>query len=706
MKKLLSVMIAAMLALTLFTNAVALNITPVNEAEHAHIHASESLGGALASDEIAQPDEITGSPVRVSASKIYINPLDVGRVTEDDFIVTEPSPYIAQFGDVNAVGQYIRSQFIARSSTISAGLTAYGVTDDKLQAMLEDVVEAALEHTGVPNEGDYLRYHIDFKIEVGGYSYPDGHAELVFNVYPEYKTTAAQEKTVDARVAALIKSLDLDGKSDYEKIYEVYKWICDNVTYDYTHLNDSSHLLKYTAYAALVNKTAVCQGYANLFYRLMLELGIDSRIISGDGGGPHAWNIVKLGGYYYNVDSTWDAGKPYYSYFLKCNAHFYGHTRDSEYNTSAFNYKYPMSPTDYDAFAHDHVRGTERVGAKEADCIHEAYTGEIVCIVEGCDYVFEYGKYSAPLDHTYADGVCTVCGETEHMHKYIAGWGIRVDDNEHRIECYICGYTLREKHSPDHSGGSNCYACRYPMSFVPGSHDQYLTIINAVEPTCEEYGYTGDTYCTVCERVVDTGYPINPLFHDTDRDTVVCRRCGKCLHDMHWEERVMPTCTEDGYIGAYCCAVCGYVYIERDVLPALGHEFEDGYCSRCGECDHIIPDEPTGGYDPTCTEKGYEGDYICERCGEVAKKGEEIPARGHDYNENDICTRCGSEKPQYIPGDVNGDGEVDSIDSVMLMRYLVGIKVEGFIEAAADLNNDDSVDSLDSVLLLRYLVGL
>ena len=38
---------------------------------------------------------------------------------------------------------------------------------------------------------------------------------------------------------------------------------------------------QYTAYAALLDQKAACQGYAVLFYRMALELGVDSRLISG-----------------------------------------------------------------------------------------------------------------------------------------------------------------------------------------------------------------------------------------------------------------------------------------------------------------------------------------------------------------------------------------------------------------------------------------
>ena len=151
---------------------------------------------------------------------------------------------------------------------------------------------------------------------------------------------------MDSAVATLLGQLNLYGKSDYEKICGIYDWMCANITYDYDNLEDDSYLLMYTAYAALVNRTAVCQGYANLFYRLALELGVDSRIISGTGisntgSGPHAWNIVKLSGSYYDVDATWDATWKQagleYDWFLKNEAEFsQDHVRAADFTTAAF----------------------------------------------------------------------------------------------------------------------------------------------------------------------------------------------------------------------------------------------------------------------------------------------------------------------------------------------------------------------------------
>lgn len=52
----------------------------------------------------------------------------------------------------------------------------------------------------------------------------------------------------------------------------------------------------------------------------------------------------------------------------------------------------------------------------------------------------------------------------------------------------------------------------------------------------------------------------------------------------------------------------------------------------------------------TCTEDGYTGDTVCAACGKVLAKGEVIKALGHDY-KNGTCTRCGDKQPGVNTGD-------------------------------------------------------
>ena len=56
-----------------------------------------------------------------------------------------------------------------------------------------------------------------------------------------------------------------------------------------------------------------------------------------------------------------------------------------------------------------------------------------------------------------------------------------------------------------------------------------------------------------------------------------------------------------------------------------------------------------------------------------------------------------------VPGDVNGDGEVNAIDYEMLRNYIVGKSVESFVPAAADLNEDGKINAQDLMLIIRKL---
>lgn len=257
--------------------------------------------------------------------------------------------------DLSEATDLLREAMKARSSTVTIYVKqpASGQPKEKYNELYETFVNGAFSHTGVPTEGDYIYLQFAMIRAPGSYATANGYDYFVMNYELQYYTSAEQEAQMDEAVPELLSELNLAGKSDYEKVKAVYDWLCLNVKYDYTNLNNPSYTLKYSGYAALVNRTAVCQGYAVLFYRLMLELGIDCRAIGGTGnGGDHSWNIVELGDKYYNLDATWDA-EYYpvfgtYNYFLRANSTFGDHQREIKYNNAQFNASYPMGTSDYD----------------------------------------------------------------------------------------------------------------------------------------------------------------------------------------------------------------------------------------------------------------------------------------------------------------------------------------------------------------------
>ena len=310
---------------------------------------------ALAAENAAKPRSYTVS---------YTNPLYAGIADSGTFISTRTAPTTyaasAEAADTGylttraAVIAELRSQMIDRQSTIEFKVKLEPGTID-----LKDWWQEALSHvTGDGSSGDFLRWQ--FK-SYGAGATPEkfneswtGGYEVTYTVM--WYTTSQQETQLNSYIKnTILPQLALGGKTTYQKVQAIYNWITKNVRYDYAHLNDNTYKLQYTAYAAAINKTAVCQGYANLFYRLANDAGIDCRIITGtaDGGngvwGPHAWNIVKMDdGNYYCLDATWDEGRSSYSYFLKGTAAFNeDHLVDTGEKATYFWSQYPVSNTDF-----------------------------------------------------------------------------------------------------------------------------------------------------------------------------------------------------------------------------------------------------------------------------------------------------------------------------------------------------------------------
>ena len=254
----------------------------------------------------------------------------------------------AVFTNTNDAMLYLRSEMKKRAQTVSIRINGMNLSGSEVSALYND----ALAHTGVGSEGDYIKHH---RRSVS-YTYTNGqNAEgLYFQIEftLTWISTPEMEAEMDTAVPALLNELNLWSKSDYEKIKGVYDYICGNVEYDYDYESKLENY-EHSAYNALVKNLAVCQGYATLLYRLLLELGVDCRYISGWGQGyvdgeSHAWNIVRLNGVYYNADSTWDEGiTSYYRYFLCTEENFPDHFRDEEYTTAEWNAKYPMATVPY-----------------------------------------------------------------------------------------------------------------------------------------------------------------------------------------------------------------------------------------------------------------------------------------------------------------------------------------------------------------------
>ena len=352
-RRLLSVLLAMAMVFAMAPAGMAAEETPAEPEPVATLPEEAETEDAQA-DAVGSTIPVIGETLALEpwVNPLYADVLDVEDLPEYEAPEKPDASVQATFVTQEEAVQKVRNFMKRRTETFVFYVNSREMDHNKL---LSDILYAAMEHTGVSTEGDYLMWHLAGVVggEVDRTSSSAGY-DYTYTITLAYYTTAAQETEMTAAVALLLNQLDVEEKTDYEKVKAVYDYICANITYDYEHLEDTEYYLQFSAYAALVNKTAVCQGYAQLFYRLMLELGVDCRVITGIGGddvsgyGPHAWNIVELDGLYYNVDSTWDAGYDEYLWFLNNTWNFVGHYRAADYETVEFHMAYPMAAEDYD----------------------------------------------------------------------------------------------------------------------------------------------------------------------------------------------------------------------------------------------------------------------------------------------------------------------------------------------------------------------
>lgn len=214
---------------------------------------------------------------------------------------------------VKDAGNILRTALKERRHTVTIEVPNVKDINDTFYA----IYDRATKHTGAPDEGDYLSWNTA-KITSKTY-YGKSKTDVIYVMSITYRTDSYMETEISKAITELKPMLAIKkSMSDYEKLKVIYDYLTYNIEYDELQEFDST----YTAYSALIEGEAVCQGYALLLYRLLLEYGIDNRVIVST---DHAWNLVCIDGLYYECDATWDSVRVHegkgFKYFLQADLH-------------------------------------------------------------------------------------------------------------------------------------------------------------------------------------------------------------------------------------------------------------------------------------------------------------------------------------------------------------------------------------------------
>lgn len=511
---------------------------------------------------------------------------------------------------------------------IKADQKVSDIDGDKGANPFNDAVQKEFyRETGNPEEGLGLRQIF----VVRGNLMSDDHQKIMYDEKTKsYKgifyysvtynlSNERYSKTI-MKLKEVMESLDLDGKTDYEKCKAIREWIGKNVKYDREFVKDAANCPRKNAHdmtGAILDGYAVCDGYAFLFHYMANAAGLLTLIEEGyqiSSGLQHAWNLVRIDGTFYYTDNTsisLDKDGNANGEFLLGQDTMFNLTVTPKNNDIENTYS-NISKDDWSK-EHSVCKGNHNLvmtGEGPATCETMGYTG-YYCTNPGCIYRYrDYNK--APLGHNY---------------DYTNGEIIQSQDCTHpEITRY------------------RCTRCKDPKDVETkpslGGHKWKAGDITK-EPTCTVNGEQQYT-CTVCNQ--SKTEPVKATGHDWQINKILSA----------------ATCTSNG-IARYICKTCGYG--ENHTITATGHDWDKGTVKKAATCESEGIREYTcntckktkeetiasTGHTKTeirnkkaatCKEEGYTGDTYCVTCGKKLASGETIAKTDHDWTITETEATC------------------------------------------------------------------
>ena len=501
--------------------------------------------------------------------------------------------------------------------------------------------------------------------------------------------------TYNSNITAAAAKIASNSTTTYDLVKGINDYLCETCTYN-TYaavLGGDAYRYAHSSGEVFASSThsIVCDGYAKSYKALANILGVDCAIIVGYGnGGTHAWNDVRLGNYWYPVDSTWNDSTNSDKYLLQAASSFLStHTEVEDQISTSGNISFTFP--------------TLNTKTYKEQCLADGH--KYVMASDG-SYVCDYCNEKKTITHTHTassavkeniiDPTCTTDGSYDsvvycssckeeisretvsvsklgHSYKLTQAAVSATCTKDGRTEISICsdcgdiiggkaipatGHTVGEavkeniveatcENDGSYDSVVYCTECGEEISretvTTPKFGHNYVVTGEAVEPTETACGRTEEKTCTICGDVI--GGEIIPIKNGGLNDLIVVH--NHTDGEPVIENKIDATCTTDGsYDLVVYCTECGEEISRTTVkISKLGHSYKVTSSAKSA----------------TCTADGHTEEKTCTVCGDKIGR-EVIKATGHkpgtavkenvvratctkdgSYDSVVYCTECGEE---------------------------------------------------------------
>ncbi len=300
----------------------------------------------------------------------------------------------------------------------------------------------------------------------------------------------------------------------------------------------------------------------------------------------------------------------------------------------------------------NHVGETYIKDAKAEDCTNDGYTGDTYC--SDCNKKLKDGEVIPAYQHDWGEWTTVTpatCEEDGLEKRVCKNDASHVEENVLPAIGHDWDEGVVETPSTCKEPGKKVFTCQNDNSHKnvkliteldPDNHVGETYVKDEKDAVCEKDGYTGDTYCSDCNKKIEDGEVIPKTNHDWGE----------------WTTVTPATCENEGLEKRVCKNDASH--IEENKLEPIGHKWDEGVIDPSASCNeygvktytcqndnshkkteevglnsdnHLGETYVLGQKEATCEEDGYTGDTYCSDCNKKLKDGEVIPKTDHDWDE-------------------------------------------------------------------------